>query len=130
LPVASLKQAAVRFDIRGAVIHSDCGSQYTSAAFRDLANTLKLRQSMNSAGGRCHDNARCESQWARFKTEKIYKIDSTKFTMEEMKTMIFRYFMSYWANRRICSAIGGMPPAEKRRRYYEHFAAALKALPI
>lgn len=21
---------------------------------------------MNSAGGRCHDNARCESMWARF----------------------------------------------------------------
>jgi transposase len=32
--------------------------------------------------------------------------------------MIWRYYMSYWNNRRICSSIGGMPPAEKRRRYY------------
>ena len=28
-----------------------------------------IQQSMNSAGGRCHDNARCESMWARMKTE-------------------------------------------------------------
>ena len=32
--------------------------------------------------------------------------------------MIWRYHMSYWNNRRICSSIGGMPTAEKRRRYY------------
>ena len=29
-------------------------------------------QSMNSAGGRCHDNARCESMWARMKEELFY----------------------------------------------------------
>jgi transposase InsO family protein len=112
------------------VIHSDRGGQYTSGEFRELVKLLRLRQSMNSAAGRCFDNARCESQWARFKVEKIYKIDSKKYTMDEMKTIIFRYFMGYWANRRICSAIGGMPPAEKRRRYYEHFANALSAKPI
>ena len=31
-----------------------------------------IRQSMNSAGGRCHDNARCESMWARMKSELLY----------------------------------------------------------
>jgi transposase InsO family protein len=130
LPCASLRQAAIRFYIRGAVIHSDCGGQYTSSAFKALATKLKLLRSMNSAGGRCYDNSRCESQWGRFKVEKIYQINSTKFTIEEMKTKIFAYFMGYWSNRRICSAIGGMPPAEKRRRYFEHFAAALSAKPI
>ena len=75
---------------------------------------------MNSAGGRCHDNARCESMWARFKEELLYgRYDTTKMTTEEIKTLIWRYFMSYWNNRRICSAIGGMPPAEKRRQYEE-----------
>ena len=43
---------------------------------------------------------------------------STDYTIEQLKTMIWRYYMSYWNNRRICSSIGGMPPAEKRRRYY------------
>jgi len=81
---------------------------------------------MNSAGGRCHDNARCESMWARMKEKLFYsrKRKSEDHTVEELKTMIWRYFMSYWNNRRICSAIGGMPPAEKRRRYYAALTAA------
>ena len=43
---------------------------------------------------------------------------SMDYTTEQLKTMIWRYYMSYWNNRRICSSIGGMPPSEKRRRYY------------
>jgi len=73
---------------------------------------------MNSAGGRCHDNARCKSirgLVTRMKNELFY---STDYTIEQLKTMIWRYYMSYWNNRRICSSIGGVPPAEKRRRYY------------
>ena len=33
--------------------------------------------------------------------------------------------MSYWANRRICTANGGLPPAVKRNLYYSkvYFAA-------
>ena len=71
-------------------------------------------------GGRCHDNARCESMWARMKNELFYSRGrrSMDYTTEQLKTMIWRYYMSYWNNRRICSSIGGMPPAEKRRRYY------------
>ncbi len=47
--------------IRGAVLHSDRRSQYTSACYRaELARTGIIR-SMNSDGGRCHDNARCEA---------------------------------------------------------------------
>ena len=130
LPCMSLRQAATRFDLRGAVIHDDRGGQYTSHEFRKLVESLGMHQSMNSAGGRCYDNARCESAWARFKVEKIYKIDTKKQTIEEMKGVIFRYFMSYWTNRRISSAIGGMPPALKRERYYEHFAGALSAKPL
>ena len=33
-------------------------------------------------------------------------------------TKIWRYFMSYQADRRICTANGGLPPAVKRRLYY------------
>jgi transposase InsO family protein len=115
---------------RHAALHSDRGGQYTSGEFRELVKSLQLRQSMNSAAGRCFDNTRCESQWTRFKVEKIYKIDSRKYAMDEMKTLISQYFMGYWSNRRVCSANGGLPPAEKRRRYYEHFAEALAAQPM
>jgi hypothetical protein len=30
-----------------------------------------------------------------------------------------QYFLVYWNNTRICSAIGGMPPAVKRGAYFE-----------
>ena len=81
---------------------------------------------MNSAGGRCHDNARCESMWARMKEELFYNREdkSENYTMKELKTMIWRYYMSYWANRRICTANGGLPPAARRKLYYDHIFLA------
>ena len=107
--------------MRTAIVHSDRGSQYTSEKYRTVIAKFEVRQSMNSAGGRCHDNARCESMWARMKNELFYlrgrKLEN--YTIEELKTLVWRYFMSYWNNQRICSAIGGVPPAVKRRRYYE-----------
>ena len=49
---------------------------------------------------------------------------SEDYTIEALKTMVWRYFMSYWSNRRICSAIGGIPPAVKRRRFYSALTIA------
>ena len=46
------------------------------------------------------------------------------YKMEELKFMVWRYFMSYWSNRRICSSIGGLPPAVKRQRFYAAVAVA------
>lgn len=109
-------------DIKGCIIHSDRGSQYTSEEYRAAVKKYGIIQSMNSAGGRCHDNARCESMWARMKEELFYSHEDKpeNYTMKELKTMIWRYFMSYWANRRICTANGGLPPADRRKLYYDH----------
>ena len=53
----TLKNASLRYpEIRGAIIHSDRGSQYTSAAYRAAIQKYGIVQSMNSARGRCHDN--------------------------------------------------------------------------
>jgi len=113
-------------ELRTAIVHSDRGSQYTSAKYRDVIGKFGIVQSMNSAGGRCHDNARCKSMWARMKEELFYLRNrkTENYTVEELKTLIWRYYMSYWNNRRMCSAIGGMPPAERRRRYYAALNAA------
>ncbi len=79
-----------------------------------------INQSMNSDGGRCHDNVRCESMWARLKEELFYgRYDTEKMTVAEVKELIWRYFMSYWNNRRICSSNEGFPPLIKRRMYYD-----------
>lgn len=110
--------------IRGAVIHSDRGVQYTSEIYRRAVAKHGICQSMNSDGGRCHDNARCESMWARMKAELIYgRHDTERMTVEELKTLIWRYFISYWNNRRICSANEGLPPMVKRQKYYESLDA-------
>lgn len=111
--------------LEGAIIHSDRGTQYTSEAYRQTIRKYHIHQSMNSAGGRCHDNARCESMWARMKTELLYgRYDTKQMTVEELKVLIWRYFHSYWNNRRICSANGGLPPMIKRRKYYEDLELA------
>ena len=108
-------------NIGGCIIHSDRGSQYTSAEYRDLIQRYGIVQSMNSAGGRCHDNARCESMWARMKEEMFYSQGDKpeNHTIAELKIMIWRYFMCYWTNRRICTANNGLPPAVKRKLYNE-----------
>ena len=106
-------------DIRGSILHSDRGTQYTSELYRKAIKKYGIQQSMNSAGGRCHDNARCESMWARFKEELLYgRYDTSKMKVEEVRTLVWRYFISYWNNRRICSANGGLPPVIKRQQYY------------
>ena len=116
----TLENAAKAYPgIRGAIIHSDRGIQYTSQLYREAIQKYGIQQSMNSAGGRCHDNARCESMWARMKTELLYdRYDTEKMTTDELKTIIWRYFTSYWNNRRICSTNRGLPPMIKRQQYY------------
>ena len=120
LVVQSLLSAHNLYGITGAIFHTDRGSQYTSADFRASLQELGVMQSMNSDGGRCHDNAKCESMWARFKTEAIYgRRNTARMPMDQVKSLVFRYFIGYWNNRRICHAIGGVPPALKRQRYYD-----------
>jgi transposase InsO family protein len=112
-------------EFRGAIIHSDRGGQFTSAEFRAAVGDIGLIQSMNSAGGRCHDNAKCESLWARFNEELIYgRYRTENMPMESVNSLIWRYFMSYWNNRRICSVNGGLPPAMKRTRFSKATANA------
>ena len=120
LCIKTLANACLLYpELRNAIIHSDRGSQYTSKEYREVISLYGIRQSMNSAGGRCHDNARCESMWARMKEELFYgRIRTEDYTVEELKEMVWRYFMSYWNNRRICTAKGGLPPMVKRQKYY------------
>ena len=121
LCVATVRNAYQAYPkLHNAIIHSDRGSQYTSALYREELKRCGIVQSMNSAGGRCHDNARCEAMWARMKEELLYgRYDTKKMTIEELKSLIWRYFMSYWNNRRICSANGGLPPMVMRQRYLD-----------
>lgn|GEM_PF-3149978 len=58
--------------------------------------------------------------WARMKEELLYnRFNTIEMSVEELMIFIWRYFISYCNNRRICSANCGLPPMVKRRRYYE-----------
>ena len=84
LCVATLENAYSAYpNMRGCICHSDRGTQYTSKLYRDKINEPGIIQSMNSDGGRCHDNARCESMWARLKDELFYSrnLKSTDLTV-------------------------------------------------
>lgn len=126
LCVSTIKNAHMTYpSISGAMIHSDRGSQYTSTFYRGELQRCSIIQSINSDGGRYHDNVRCEAMWARMKEELLYgRYDTKQMTREELKTLIWRYYMIYWNTRRICSANGGLPPMIKRKQYYESLEQA------
>lgn len=124
LVVRTVKQAMQRYPASGVILHSDRGSQYTSGDYRGCLEHFNIRQSMNSAGGRCHDNAKCESMWARAKVEKFYKHNTAKMSIAAVKQMVFRYYFGYWNNRRICSANGGFPPLLRRALWEQSQLAA------
>lgn len=104
------------------ILHSDRGSQYTSRVFRATLKKYGAIQSM-SGTGRCYDNARMESFFATLKKEKLYRMDTTKMTAAEVKSVIYRY-IAYYNLRRICSVNGGYPPVVYRRMYFEGLRAA------
>ena len=59
---------------------------------------------------------------ARMKEELFYgRIRTEEYSVDELKLMVWLYFMSYWNNRRICTANGGLPPMVKRKKYFASF---------
>jgi transposase InsO family protein len=110
LVVSALKKAIGKGLVkRGAIVHSDRGSQYASNGFRLLLQQNSLRQSM-SATGNCYDNAQAESFFSRFKTELIE--DGQFEDMEQARSEIFSYIEGYYNRVRLHSALGYKSPLE------------------
>ncbi len=68
LCIRTLNKLAEVRDLKGAIIHSDMGSTYTSKAYRKRLIELGAIQSM-SRKAQCWDNACAESYFAIYKTE-------------------------------------------------------------
>jgi putative transposase len=99
----------------GMILHSDRGSQFTSADFRKVLARYGAVQSM-SGTGRCYDNARMESFFATLKKEKLYQLHTEKLPMAQVKSVVFRYIMTYYNRQRIYTANpGGLPPVMFRQ---------------
>jgi transposase InsO family protein len=94
---------------RGAIIHTDCGSQYASVEYRRLLYIYGFRQSM-SGRGNCYDNAQAESFFSRFKTELI-EGDSFE-SVEQAGSETFSYIEGYYNRIRRHSSLGYLSPLE------------------
>ena len=110
LPLAALDMALQhRRPPAGLVHHSDRGSQYASAAYRQRLAQAGVVPSM-SRRGNCYDNAAMESFWSTLKIELIYRRDFA--THREAKTEIFDYIESFYNRHRIHTSLDGLSPAE------------------
>lgn len=100
----------------GVLVHSDAGSQYTSEAYKLALGRHHAVQSMSDVG-KCYDNARMESFFATLKKEKLYRINTKKMTVEQVKSVVFRYVMAYYNRKRISTVNpGGLPPSIYREK--------------
>ncbi len=114
LCVDAFELACKKEKARGMVMHSDRGSQYTSKKFRESLQKYDATQSMSGVG-RCYDNARMESFFATLKKEKLYKMDTTKMSVDEVKSIIVQ-FIAYYNWRRIYTTNDGIPPMQLRKK--------------
>jgi putative transposase len=90
------------------IVHSDRGSQFASALFRQTLVTHQLVASM-SRKGNCYDNAFIESFWSSLKYETVYH---RRFaTRAEARTAIFDYIETFYNRTRLHSSLGYVSPA-------------------
>ena len=120
----TVKAASMRYPIKGAILHSDRGSQYTSNDFRALLASNNIQQSLSGVD-HCYDNARMESFFATLKKELLYRLPTYKMKKSEVKSWIFRYVFGYYNTARIYTSNPyGLPPAAYKRMLLDEALAA------
>ena len=106
----ALQQAlGQRHPARGCLHHSDRGSQYASADYRQLLTAHGLEASMSRAGN-CYDNAAMESFWGKLKTELVHR--QTFATRQQARLAIFEYVEAFYNRVRLHSALGFKSPVD------------------
>jgi transposase InsO family protein len=95
--------------VRGTVIHSDHGTQFTAWSFSDRARKSGLLPSMGSVGD-CYDNAMMEAFWSRMQVELL---NTRRWkTRVELANAIFEYIEIFHNRRRRHSSLGMLTPIE------------------
>ena len=99
----------------GLVHHSDAGSQYTSFVFTAHLIEAGVDASIGTVGDAL-DNALMESTIGLYKTELIKKEGPWRSLADvELATAAY---VDWFNNKRLHTAIGGIPPAEYEAAYY------------
>jgi transposase InsO family protein len=97
---------------KGAVIHTDQGSQYAAVEYRRLLYIGGFCQSM-SRKGNCYDNAQAESFFSRFKAELVE--NGIFESVEDARSEVFSYIEGYYNRIRLHSGLGYKSPLDFER---------------
>jgi len=118
LVIQAFLNARARHELpRGAVFHSDRGSQYTSKAFMDTLALHGIRQSFSRVG-MPGDNAWAESFFATLKKECIHFRHFA--TREELKQTVFAWIHGFYNTKRIQRRLGYISPREYAAMLLDH----------
>ncbi|WLQ31929.1 IS3 family transposase [Streptomyces castrisilvae] len=104
------------------VIHSDRGSEYTSAQFIDRIRELGTRQQSCGRTGSCFGNAAAESFWDLLKAEIGTRTWPDRATA---RAEVFTFIETFYNRRRLRKhkPFGYLTPAETRQRHQHTLAA-------
>ena len=110
LVVSAYEMGTARRGIKSPlIVHSDRGSQYASALFREAFEESDCRQSM-SRKGNCWDNAVAESFFGTIKSELIYH--HIFKTRKDAQLTIFEFIEIFYNKTRLHSALNYLTPEE------------------
>ena len=90
------------------LLHSDQGSQYTSAAYQCNLSAANIQVSMSRVGN-CYDNAVAESFFGTLKAECVTDQFATRTLAH---TTIFEYIEVWYNRQRLHSTLGYLSPAD------------------
>jgi len=104
--------------------HSDQGSQYTSAEFKDRCRKAGVRLSMGSVGD-CFDNAMAESFFATLECELLWQqpFADPRIARQE----VFKFLEGWYNTRRLHSALGYRAPADFEAETHAEVPDSLQA---
>jgi putative transposase len=97
---------------RGLIFHSDRGSEYAGAPFRDRLNALGIRQSMTREGAPS-ENAHVESFFHPLKADVVHGV---RFTTDPELRRAVRQYVQYYNHHRLHSALSYRSPVDYERR--------------
>ena len=113
LATDALVMALAKRSAAPTLLHSDQGSTYATASYRELLKRYAIRQSM-SRKGNCWDNAPMESFFHTLKTELVMHCDYQ--TRTQARSSLFDYLEVFYNRQRRHSAIHYVAPLAFERQ--------------